>query len=279
MSLNSVRRAALGAALMAALAAPVRAQSPDDPLLTITMRGGWISGGSLWRIAAQPAPASADGTDIVGLARLFRTGIVAGVGASLFRSPHLGYTVAIDFLGITTESRCTGPTHWVYNADNINQQACQNIQGATVRTSAVAFEGGLTWRPIPTGRVQPYLQGIGGLAYLGGSFVQTEATIFVASADTGQSSFPIRTFLADPKRQALTWIATLAGGFTLEITRGSQLRFEARDVITDVPVATGPGNATLIDVPAQMGSKIVHLFSFTVGLDIVLEQSRRPHRY
>jgi hypothetical protein len=35
----------------------------------------------------------------------------------------------------------------------------------------------------------------------------------------------------------------------------------------------------VIDVPAQMGSKVVHLLSFTVGLDIVLEQSRRPHRY
>jgi hypothetical protein len=60
---------------------------------------------------------------------------------------------------------------------------------------------------------------------------------------------------------------------------GTQLRFAARDVITDVPVATGPGNPLVIDVPAQMGSKVVHLLSFTVGLDIVLEQSRRPHRY
>jgi hypothetical protein len=264
---------------MAALASPMRAQSPDDPLLTITMRGGWITGGSLWRISAQPAPASPDSTDIVSLGRLFRPGFVAGVGATLFRSPHFGYTVAIDFLGITTESRCTGPAHWAYNADHVNQQACQNIQGASVRTSAVAFEGGLTWRPISTGRVLPYLQGIGGLAYLGGSFVETKAAVFIAGADSSQSPFPIRTFLGDPEHRALTWIATLSGGFTLELAPGSQLRFEARDVVTNIPVATGPGDAATIGVPAQMGSKVAHLFSIAVGLDIVLEQSRRPHRY
>ena len=279
MRLTCVRRAALGAALTAALVVPLRAQTPEDPLLIITMRVGWITGPSLWRIAAQPAPASPDSTDIIGLARLFRPGFVAGVGASLFRSPHFGYTVAIDFLGITTESRCTAPDHWAYNADHVNQQACEAIQGASVRTSAVAFEGGFTWRPVATGRVQPYLTAIGGLAYLGGSFVETKAAVYVAGADSTQSPFPIRTFLGDPDHRAVTWVATLGGGFTLEMSPGSQLRFEARDVIMDVPTATGPGNATVIDVPAPMGSKIAHLLSFTVGLDIVLEQARRPHRY
>ncbi|MGD0485349.1 MAG: hypothetical protein ABSB58_11980 [Gemmatimonadales bacterium] len=279
MKVTSVRRSSLAAALLAALAVPVRAQSPDAPLLTITIHAGWITGGSLWHLPAQIASAGPDSSDIVALGRLFRPGFVAGVSASLFRSPHLGYTAAIDFLGISTESRCTGPAHWVFYGDNINQQACESIQGGSVRTSAVALEGGLTWRPIATGRVQPYLQALGGIAYLAGSFVETAATVYNPSADTSQSMFVTRMFLGDPNHRSLTWVTTLSGGFTLEMSPGTQLRFAARDVITDVPVATGPGNPLVLDVPAQMGSKVVHLFSFTVGLDIVLEQSRRPHRY
>ena len=199
--------------------------------------------------------------------------------ASLFRSPHVAYTVAIDFLGLSTESRCAGPTQWVAFSDNLNQKACASIQGATLRTSAVAVQGGLTWRPIATGRVQPYLQAIGGIAYLAGSFVETSAVVFNSSADTSQSGFVTRSFLGDPSHRSLTWVTTLSGGFTVEMSQGTQIRFAARDVITDVPVATGPGNPLTIDVLAQTGSKVVHLFSFTVGLDIVLEHSRRPHRY
>jgi hypothetical protein len=274
-----VRRSSLAAALLAALAVPLRAQSPDEPRLTLTMDGGWITGGSLWHVPAQPVTAGPDSFDVVGLSRLFRTGFVAGVTASLFHSPHVAYTIAIDFLGISTESRCAGPAQWVAFSDNLNQKACESIQGASLRTSAVALQGGLTWRPIATGRVQPYLQAIGGIAYLAGSFVETSAVVFNASADTSQSGFLTRTFLGDPDHRSLTWIATLSGGFTLETSPGTQLRFAARDVITDVPVATGPANPLALDVRAQTGSRIVHLFSFTVGLDIVLEQSRRPHRY
>jgi len=275
---NFLRCAAVGATLSAALAGPARAQSPESPLLTLTMRGGWISGPALWRIGNVPA-LSTGGTDTIALERLFRPGFVAGVGAALFRSPHVGYTAAIDFLGITTESRCTGPTVWAPSAIGDNQQACLRIQGASVRTNAVAIQGGLTWRPVATGRVQPYLQGIGGIAFLGGSFVETQATVFDSTADSTRSNFPMRTLLDDPNHRTVTWIATVAGGFTLETSPGTQIRFEARDVITSIPVATGAGNVTLLGVPARMGSKVVHLLSFAIGLDVVLEQSRRPHRY
>jgi hypothetical protein len=279
VNVTFVRRSSLAAALLTALAVPARAQSPDAPLLTISMHAGWITGPTLWHLPAQIAPASPDSSDVVALGRLFRPGFAAGVSASLFRSPHLAYTVAIDFLGISTESRCSGPATWVFYGDNLNQQACTGIQGATVRTSAVALQGGLTWRPIATGRVQPYLEALGGIAYLAGSFVESSATVYNPSGDSIGTSFVTRMFLGDPNHRSITWVSTLSAGFTLEMSPGTQLRFAARDVITDVPVATGPGNPLVIDVPAQMGSKVVHLLSFTVGLDIVLEQSRRPHRY
>ncbi len=275
---NFLRCAAVGATLSAALAGPARAQSPESPLLTLTIRGGWISGPSLWHIGNQPALSDA-GPDTVALARLFRPGFVAGVGAALFRSPHIAYTAAMDFLGITTESRCTGPTVWAPSSRGDNRQACERVQGASVRTNAVALQGGLTWRPLATGRVQPYLQGIGGIAFLGGSFVETQSTVFDSTADSTRSQFPMRTLLGDPNHRSMTWIATLAGGLTFETSPGTQIRFEARDVITSIPVATGAGNAALDGTPAPIGSKVVHLLSFAIGLDVVLEQSRRPHRY
>ena len=78
MTSTFVRRSSLAAALLAALAVPLRAQSPDEPLLTLTMDGGWITGGSLWHVPAQPVSAGPDSSDVVGLSRLFGPGSSRG---------------------------------------------------------------------------------------------------------------------------------------------------------------------------------------------------------
>jgi hypothetical protein len=203
---------------------------------------------------------------------------VMGVGATLFRSPHFGYSAELTFLGVSTESRCTPPPVWAVDANSVNQQACTDIQGRSLRTSAAAVQLGLTWRPIATGAIQPYLRGVAGPAYLGGSFVEMSGTVTVP-ADSGQSPFRIRTLLGDPNRRSLTWVATLAAGVTMAMGPGTQVRFEARDVVTDLPIATGPASTLTQGSPARTGSKVFHLLSFDIGLDIVLEQSRRPRRY
>jgi hypothetical protein len=273
-----VRRAALAASLLVVPAGAVRAQSPENPLLVLTVTGGWTTGGQLWRIPRQEAAVVGGALDTVALERRFGTGLVVGVGATLFRSPHIGYSAELTFLGISTESRCAPPGQWAGDSLHINEQACNDIQGRIIRTSAAVVQLGLTWRPLATGRVQPYLRGVAGPAYLGGSFVETTGTVRVP-ADSGQSPIRVRTLLGDPNRRRLTWVATLSVGVTLAMGPGAQLRFEARDVMTSLPVATGPGSPLTLGSPASTGSKFLHLPSFAVGLDIVLEQSRRPRRY
>jgi hypothetical protein len=272
------RRVALSALLLTCLAAPARGQSAENPMLILTVSGGWITGGGMWRLPRQEEAVVGGALDTVGLERRFRTGLVLGVGATLFRSPHIGYTADLTFLGTATESRCMPPLQWAADANHVNEQACNNIQGQRIGTSVAAVGLGLTWRPVATGGIQPYLRGVAGPAYLGSSYVETSGTVTVPS-DSLVIPYRVRTFLGDSHHRNWTWVATLSAGVMLRMSPGAQLRFEARDVVTNLPVATGPGNPLTADSPAQVARKVFHLPSFTVGLDIVLEQSQRPRRY
>jgi hypothetical protein len=280
---HRVRGSVLVAAALAALANRAPAQSPEHPLLVLSMGAGYVTGGSIWRLDRQYAlvfsPAMPREIDSVALGRLFRPGFEAGLGVTLFRSPHFGFSAEISFLGISTESRCSPLGPFAADSRHVNEQACVDIQGKLIRTNAAAFQAGATWRPAAAARVQPYLRAVGGLALLGGSFVETGAVIAVpGSGDTTQVSFVSPVFLADQDRRELTWIATLAVGATMEASPGTQLRFEVRDIITNVPSVTGPGDHTQPQPFAQMGSRTVHLLALTVALDLVLER-QRTRRY
>jgi hypothetical protein len=278
VSSSHLCRTVLTTSALILLAGPARAQSADNPTLTLTITGGWINGGHMWQLPRQEATTVLGGIDTVALERRFGTGLVVSVGAALFRSPHFGYSAELVYYGATTESRCAAPAAWAPDSLHLNEQACTDIQGKSLRTSVMALQLGATWRPIATGTIQPYLRAVAGPAYLGGSYVETSGTVRVP-VSIGENPLRIRTLLGDPQTRALTWVGTLSAGVTLSISPGTQLRFEARDVVTNLPVATGPGNPAVEATPAQMGSKVFQLASFTVGLDIVLEQSRRPRRY
>jgi hypothetical protein len=274
VSSSHLCRTVLATSALILLAGPARAQSADNPMLTLTITGGWVSGGQLWRVPRQGVLAAGGAIDTVALERRFRTGFVVSLGAALFRSPHLAYSAELAYYGLTTESRCSPVSTWAPDSLLLNQRACTDVQGKGLRTSAVALQLGITWRPVAVGQIQPYLRGVVGPAYLGGSYVETSGTV---SVEQGEPQ--VLTLLGNPNPRTLTWAGTLSAGVTLSISPGTQLRFEARDVVTNLPVATGPGNPAVEGTPAQVGSKVFQLASFTVGLDIVLEQSRRPRRY
>lgn len=273
-----IRRAALGLSFLAALAGPARGQSPDNPLLVLTISGGWITGGRMWLLPRQEETVAGGALDTVGLERRFRTGVVMGLGAALFRSPHFGYSAELVFLGTGTESRCFPPAQWSADGNHINEQACDDIQGQNVGTSIVALEFGGTWRPIATGPVRPYLRLVAGPGYLGGSYVETSGT--VAETTVSGTTYYNRSFLDEPHHRTWTWVVTLGAGVTLRMSPDAQLRFEARDVVTNLPVVTGPSSPPPATTPTQVTGKTFHLVSFAAGLDILLEQSaRRTRRY
>ena len=279
MTPHRVRGSVLVAAALAALANRAPAQSPERPLLIISMDAGYVTGGSIWRLDRQYALVSSGELDSLTLSRRFRPGFTVGVGATLFHSPHFAYTLEISFLGLTTESRCAslGPVASPFAPDSahINQQACEDIQGKSIPTNAAAFQLGGTWRIVTQGLAQPYVRLVGGVAILGGSFIEASGRVFL---DSLGSPTRARVFLAEQNRRETTLLATLAAGVTLEAAPGYQLRFEARDIIARIPTVTGPGDYTQLEPFAQVGSRTVHLLALTVALDLVLER-QRTRRY
>ena len=278
-SLRGTALFALTALASVLVAGRASAQSAERPLLIISMTGGVLTGGALWTLDRQLAPVSSGEIDSLALGRYFRTGFVVGVGATVFRWPHVGLAAEVAFLGLGTESRCAPRGPYAFDAEHVNEIACLSAQGYRLPTNAVALQGGVAWRALPEARVQPYLRAIGGLALLGGSFVETSGLVTVPTVDTTRASVVTRTFLAEGSRRDLTWIATLSVGVMLELSPGYQLRFEARDVLLGLPVVTGPGSITTTLPVAPTRDRTVHLPTFALSLDLVLEPARRPRRY
>ena len=278
MTSERASRTALAALVLAVLAGPATAQSPEDPRLVFTTFAGYVGSGSLWQLNRQPAAVTGGAWDTLTLGRDFKPGFALGLGIQLFRSPHVGYALEIAFLGTTTESRCRPIGSYAFDSEHVNRQACENIQGTSQRTNAVAVQGGVIWRARTQGAVQPYLRAAAGFGILGGSFVETRGTVALSGViDTTGPPLVSRVFLDEKERTEFTWEATLAAGTTLEMAPGYNLRFELRDLIFSAPVVTGPANALDMVFPAvaQVGRKMVHLPTLSVGFDIVLERQRR----
>jgi hypothetical protein len=279
-----VRRVPLPKIVVLALAAtlgagPASAQTRERPQLVISMTTGFLTGGKLWTLDRQLAPVSSGEMDSLSLARYFRPSVVIAVGATLFRSPHVGITAEMAYLGLATESRCAPRGPYAFDSQFINEQACNSIQGNRLPTNAAALQAGVAWRVLPNAQAQPYLRAVGGAALLGGSFVETRGLVAIPGVDTTRPPVISRIFLTQSSRRELTWIATLAAGVLLDLSSGTQLRFEARDVLIGLPVPTGPG---AIDAPlpvAPTRDRTLQLPSFTVSLDLILEPLRRPRRY
>jgi len=275
------RAAAVALALGACLALPARAQTPDQPSLMFTISGGVLTGGRLWTIPQQLALASNGAGytwDTVSLGRSLRTGFAATLAATYFRTPHLGYVVEAGFFGIGSEAQCAPVVPFHATTDNVNQKACNYLQGQNLRGDAVGLLGGVVWR-FMTGGTQPYVRAAAGGAILGSSFAEAVAPVLVSG--NGQSTV---WFLADQNHKELTWMVSVGAGVMLPLAPGYQMRFEVRDLIVALPYPTGPAtdtgavaNSNALPQP-PISLKTMNITSVMIGLDVVLER-RRGRRY
>jgi len=275
--------AAILCGLAVAGAAPLRAQTPDQPNLIFTISGGLTTGKTLWTLPRQLAYATTNGVqnlwDSMALGRDMRPGFLATLTATYFRSPNIGYTLEAGFFGLETKASCRplAPFIPVGPSTSPNQQVCTYLDGQGIPGDAVGLLAGLTFRATKGG-VQPYLRISGGGAIIGSSFVEMAGPTIVAGNET------VTYFLADQHHKELTWMASVGAGVMLPLAPGYQLRLEARDVIVSLPYPTGPAMDTAAvaagsQVPQPpVGSKVVLVPTFSVGFDIVLER-RRGHRY
>jgi hypothetical protein len=280
VNLSRARSGALLATCVAGLASSAGAQVTRGPELVFTIAVGEAPGGHLWTVNPQLA-AAVRGPDTVALSRrLLRPSLVAALGAQLYLSSHIGYTIEATFLGLATESHCTALAPFSIDAQQANQQTCTDIENKHTYTNAVALQGGLTARATLGRGAQGYLRAVGGVALLGGSFVNTEGTILVA--DSSGPAISARLFLTDQSSRTLTWVATVGGGLMLAFGSSYNVRLELGEIFIALPVPGGPGDVTndpqrLLPV-APVRWRTIHLPSLTLGLDVLLER-RSVRRY
>jgi hypothetical protein len=183
----------------------------------------------------------------------------------------------VGYFGVGSEGSCAAIGPYTLDAEQKNEQACLAAQGTIFRTNVVGFMAGVSYRVAPRGFVSPYVRATGGLGMLGGSFIETGS---VVSAPTTCGQFggicPI-TLLYEARRTTLTYLGTLAVGATWRAGQGYQVRFELRDLIVGLPVATdSAGLGAPEPFPtARSASRTRHVLAFTAGLDVILERRHR----
>jgi hypothetical protein len=283
VNLSRVRSGTLLAICLAGLASGAAAQSLDRPELVFTIAVGEASGGQLWTVNPQLATAIR-GPDTLALGRrLLRPSLVAAFGAQLYLSPHIGYTLEATFLGLATESQCTPLAAYSLDTDHVNAQACDAIENKHTYTNAVALQGGFTARTAVGRGAQAYLRAVGGVALLGGSFVDAEGAVLVSSAvDSAGGGIALRSFLEEGSSHTITWVATVGGGLTMALGSSYNVRVELSNVFIALPVPGGPGDINndpyRLSPYAPVRWRTIHLPSLTIGLDVLLER-RSVRRY
>jgi hypothetical protein len=261
--------------LLLAAVPDAHAQSSDEPQLVFTIYGGLGTGPNLWSatriVDAQGGPPPPQ--DTLRLERWLRPGVIAGLTTAYYRSPHFGWILDIGYFGLATEQRCLGPT--TYKDTVLTKQVCPTANGEHIATGVVGFMVGATYRFAPTSAVQPFVRATAGLGLIDGNFIQTTGRF--VSAPAGCQTGCYVGLLNDSTSRTVTWIANLATGLSVELSPGYRVRFEARDIITSLPVVTASGPLLSADNPPT-GWTTKHVPSFLVGLDIVLER-RHARRY
>ena len=273
---RSVRLAAL---TLGCAAGTLLAQTPEEPQLVFSLAAGIAAGrGSQWSLTRQPVQVLVQGStelDTLGVGRYLRPGIALALGATYYRSRHLGFTAEAGYFGVASEQRCTPPMVFKTDAEEKNRVACAAMQGAHVQTSLVGFLAGITFRLAPAGRVQPYARLIGGVGLLASSFVRSDATIQFSSCQLAGNVCTI-VFVDGESTPEAALLASLAAGATFEFSSGYRFRFEARDLVVALPVPAGNANSANALAPVERRWR--HTPVFTAGLDVVLER-RRGRRY
>jgi len=256
------------------LAAPLvsTAQERSEPRLVLSMFGGVSAGRSLWEINRQPllvlGTELAPEYDTLRLSRSIGAGIVLGVSGTFFRTPHLGISGEIVFLGLGTDDQCT----LVFETPDVferNRQLCTNISQESASPTTVGFFAGGVYRAAPRGAMTPYLRGQAGLAVRNGSTVETTGS-FVDASGTRR-----RVLISDPAGTRILPSAGAAVGLMIQLGPGYQARLELRDQVLPMDRATGPADAL---GTAPTGTRLIHHVALTASIDIVLEQ-RRGRRY
>ena len=263
-----VRKLVWAALLIAASAAPSIgwSQTKDQSRLIFTVSGGVVAGRDLWSIDRQPVQFT-DPVDTLALGRRIRSSLAIGFGGTYFPGDNLGVAVEGFLVGLGFEDRCRVAFS---SGSGDLATACQSIQGATKSASAVALTVGPVFRVNSRSLISPYFR-----ANLGLVFSNQSSIRMVGQFPTSEGFSDLIVYDDDHESRVEPTFG-LGAGITAAIARGYQLRWEVRDNIVGVQQVTEASPVARVVPPHEATFK--HLFSMTIGFDVVLER-RRGRRY
>jgi len=267
-------------AAVALAPAPLPAQTPSAPHLYLSMFGGYRTGRHLWTLNDQPFlvqtpigpnPGQYDTLD---LQHEVNPGFVIGAAGTYFPRPNLGFEGEIAFLGMGVESRCAIRQVDPPAMGDVDPELCTSLNGASSSLSAVSFSVGLVGRLRPDKATYPYVRaGVGVVA-------RTRSTIELIGtfADTARNALEEVIIVGDSFPNKTRAHLSFAAGLALSLGPASQLRLEARDIVTSLDRVTGLADASRGTLYPPHAGRSLHSFAFIVAFDVILEK-RRGRRY
>jgi hypothetical protein len=250
-----------------ALPAPVVGQRTGDlARLTFTIFGGFVGSTGLWSVPRQPV-AFIEPADTLQLSRSTRQALTVGFTGGYFPHEHLGFTAEAHLLGVGFKDSCSH--HFTSGSPDV-AAVCSDIDGRTKPSTAVVLSGGLIYRIAGRSFLSPYARGNAGFVF------STQSSLRTIGQFPSDSGLVDLTVYADDKNVRVHPAFALGVGITAAVSKGYQLRWEVRDNIAGIQTVTGPAEPIRTVPPHKLVFK--HLFSLTLGLDIILER-KRGRRY
>jgi hypothetical protein len=256
--------AAVAVALLATLGAPLAAQSTRDrPTLIFTVSGAYLDGIGLWSVN-QPVPdlsdTSAPLVDDFILSRSVKRAVGAGFSGTYYQGKHLGLTAEAFLLGLGYDDSCVLQQP-AQSARNV--QRCASIDQLERSAAAVTTSVGAIYRIASDEFISPFAR-----ASVGFLVNNQSPLLVVGTAD--QADLVI--YDDENKGTRLRPAFGLGVGTTVAAGKGYQIRWEIRDNIVGIQRVTGPSDGRGQVPPHETAYK--HIFSLTVGLDVILERQR-----
>ena len=264
MPVRAFARAGLVLALSVAPLSLLAQATKDQARLVFTVSAGAVVGKDLWSIPRQAVPFGTP-ADTIALDRRIRSTLAIGFGGIYFPGEHLGLAVDGMLLGLGLEDNC----RMVFSSGSPTvPEACTSINGATKSATAVSLSVGPVLRVNSRSLFVPYARANVGLVFSNQSSIRTEGLI---SRPLGPSDLIIYN---DDHESRVSPVFAVGLGFTAAVAKAYQIRWEIRDNIAGVQRVTAATPQITVVPPHKQAFK--HLFSLTIGFDVVLE--RRPGR-
>ena len=259
-----MRRPALLLFLALAVAGTAHAQRrADQARLSFGIAMGYNGATDMWQVKGQELFDNIY-RDTADFTRDVRPTIGIAFVGTYFPNDRVGFAAEAHLIGLGYEDGCTLRSN---SGSSRNLSLCTDINGKNSPGTAVAGTFGAIYRPLPWTDIQPYVRGNLGLLVSQQSAVRMRGTI-------GDS---VDYYVFQDKHPAsVSPTAALAAGITAFVARSYQLRFEVKDNLVSLEHVTGVAALPSDEPPSER--KLHHVFSMTIGLEVVLER-KRGRRY